>query len=137
MIFLGDHGCRLGCAVILVSSCSCFQFNIHGGHSTPAIPIADVRKSRILTRRNPTVIAPLYPSSRKPSSCSTEFAATTSSESSSGSSSISTGTYSNGESRNCYPMGVSRHYFEDMEEQSGKDYRWIKPLAKPVSRVMM
>jgi hypothetical protein len=34
-------------------------------------------------------------------------------------------------------MGITKHYFETMEAQSGKDYRWIKPLAKPVSRVMM
>ena len=36
-----------------------------------------------------------------------------------------------------YTLGISRHYFEQMEERSGKDYRWIKPLSKPVSKVMM
>jgi hypothetical protein len=36
-----------------------------------------------------------------------------------------------------YTLGISRHYFDEMEERSGKDYRWIKPLTKPVSQVMM
>lgn len=39
---------------------------------------------------------------------------------------------------NGYCLGVSKHYFEQMEERSGKDYRWImKPLTKPVSKVMI
>jgi hypothetical protein len=38
---------------------------------------------------------------------------------------------------NMYTLGISKHYFEQMEERSGKDYRWIKPLSKPVSKVMM
>jgi hypothetical protein len=134
MKFLCDHGCRLGCVAVLVSSCSCFQFKIPSGVSTPARPFSDERKQMFLTRRNPVVVAPLCPISKNLSSCSTKFAATTSSESSS-----STSSYSNGEShaRNYYPMGITKHYFETMEAQSGKDYRWIKPLAKPVSRVMM
>ena len=36
-----------------------------------------------------------------------------------------------------YTLGISKHYFEEMEDRSGKDYRWIKPLTKPVSHVMM
>jgi hypothetical protein len=36
-----------------------------------------------------------------------------------------------------FKMDVSKHYFEEMEDRSGKDYRWIKPLTKPVSYVMM
>lgn len=36
-----------------------------------------------------------------------------------------------------YRLHVARHYFEEMEDRSGKDYRWIKPLAKPVSYVMI
>mmetsp|Transcript_6455 Transcript_6455/g.7440 ORF Transcript_6455/g.7440 Transcript_6455/m.7440 type:complete len:650 (-) Transcript_6455:2756-4705(-) len=36
-----------------------------------------------------------------------------------------------------YTLGISRHYFEQMEERSGKDYRWIKPLTKPFSKVMI
>eukprot|EP00537_Pseudo-nitzschia_pungens_P013880 CAMPEP_0172395748 /NCGR_PEP_ID=MMETSP1061-20121228/21606_1 /TAXON_ID=37318 /ORGANISM="Pseudo-nitzschia pungens, Strain cf. pungens" /LENGTH=577 /DNA_ID=CAMNT_0013127441 /DNA_START=411 /DNA_END=2141 /DNA_ORIENTATION=- len=36
-----------------------------------------------------------------------------------------------------YQFKVARHYFEEMEDRSGKDYRWIKPLAKPVSHVMI
>jgi transposase len=45
----------------------------------------------------------------------------------------------NGDShdRNYYPMGITKHYFETMEERSGKDYRWIKPLSQPVSQLMM
>eukprot|EP00532_Pseudo-nitzschia_australis_P013305 CAMPEP_0168208348 /NCGR_PEP_ID=MMETSP0140_2-20121125/2018_1 /TAXON_ID=44445 /ORGANISM="Pseudo-nitzschia australis, Strain 10249 10 AB" /LENGTH=586 /DNA_ID=CAMNT_0008134735 /DNA_START=572 /DNA_END=2332 /DNA_ORIENTATION=- len=36
-----------------------------------------------------------------------------------------------------YQFQVARHYYEEMEGRSGKDYRWIKPLAKPVSHVMI
>ena len=36
-----------------------------------------------------------------------------------------------------YKFDISKHYFEEMEGRSGKDYRWIKPLTKPVSHVMM
>ena len=36
-----------------------------------------------------------------------------------------------------YKFDVSKHYFEEMETRSGKDYRWIKPLKKPVSHAMM
>lgn len=35
-----------------------------------------------------------------------------------------------------YKFDVSKHYFDEMEHRSGKDYRWIKPLTKPVSHVM-
>ena len=36
-----------------------------------------------------------------------------------------------------YSMDISKHYFDEMEGRSGKDYRWIKPLTKPVSHAMM
>lgn len=36
-----------------------------------------------------------------------------------------------------YTLGVSKHYFDVMEDQSGKDYRWIKPLQQPFSKVML
>ena len=36
-----------------------------------------------------------------------------------------------------YTLDISKHYFEEMEDRSGKDYRWIKPLTKPVSHVML
>eukprot|EP00536_Pseudo-nitzschia_multiseries_P001112 jgi/Psemu1/317492/estExt_fgenesh1_pm.C_140002 len=36
-----------------------------------------------------------------------------------------------------YQFKIAKHYFEEMEGRSGKDYRWIKPLAKPVSHVMI
>jgi len=36
-----------------------------------------------------------------------------------------------------YTLDISKHYFDEMEDRSGKDYRWIKPLTKPVSHVMM
>jgi hypothetical protein len=36
-----------------------------------------------------------------------------------------------------FTLDVSKHYFDEMEDRSGKDYRWIKPLTKPVSHVMM
>lgn len=35
-----------------------------------------------------------------------------------------------------FTLDVSKHYFDEMEDRSGKDYRWIKPLTKPVSHVM-
>lgn len=35
-----------------------------------------------------------------------------------------------------YTYDVSKHFFDEMETRSGKDYRWIKPLTKPVSHVM-
>ena len=41
------------------------------------------------------------------------------------------------EKRVSYTLDISKHYFEEMEDRSGKDYRWIKPLTKPVSHVMM
>ena len=34
-------------------------------------------------------------------------------------------------------LAHSRDYMRQLERQSGKDYRWIKPLTKPVSRLMM
>ena len=40
------------------------------------------------------------------------------------------------EKRIKYAMDISKHYFEEMEVRSGKDYRWIKPLTKPVSHAM-
>jgi hypothetical protein len=36
-----------------------------------------------------------------------------------------------------YPLGITKHYFEIMEEESGKDYSWIKPLTQPVSQAML
>lgn len=36
-----------------------------------------------------------------------------------------------------YTLDISKHYFDEMEGRSGKDYRWIKPLTKPVSHVMI
>ena len=36
-----------------------------------------------------------------------------------------------------YTLGVSKHYFDVMEDRSGKDYRWIKPLQQPFSKVML
>jgi hypothetical protein len=49
------------------------------------------------------------------------------------------GGYYNDELAKKYPyhLGISKHYFEFMEEQSGKDYRWIKPLTQPVSQLML
>lgn len=35
-----------------------------------------------------------------------------------------------------YSLDISKHYFDEMETRSGKDYRWIKPLTKPVSHAM-
>jgi len=36
-----------------------------------------------------------------------------------------------------YTLGVSDHFFDVMEDRSGKDYRWIKPLQQPLSKVML
>jgi hypothetical protein len=38
--------------------------------------------------------------------------------------------------RRFQPIGVTKPFFETLEEQSGKDYAWIKPLTQPVSALM-
>ena len=33
-------------------------------------------------------------------------------------------------------LGISKYYTENLERKSGKDYRWIKSLTKPLSHPM-
>jgi hypothetical protein len=32
---------------------------------------------------------------------------------------------------------ITKSYFENLERQSGKDYRWLKPIPPPVSKLML
>ncbi len=124
-----EHGCRLGCIILLIASCSCFQLTIPARVAAPMRSISKLHEPRWGSKHKPWQLTLLYPTAINMSRNSTEYAA----------SSGSTGNLANGDSlgRNYYPMGITKHYFETMEEQSGKDYRWIKPLKKPVSQLMM
>lgn len=129
-----QDGCRLGCIALLITLCSGFQFKIPSRIATPVKPGA-WHKPKFLSRRTPRNKMPL----QRPAAVNLSSSNSTDYDSVGSGGMSSSTSLANGDShdRNYYPMGITEHYFEKMEERSGKDYRWIKPLAKPVSRVMM
>ena len=142
----GKHGSRLGCIVLLFAPCLSFQTKfsripvIRHGLRPPANSPLSQSKERPPTSYTDRNLVPYDPSS------SNNFCGKIRNDSSSKTSSEAFSYMDiNGNSNDnfvqdkssSYTLGVSKHYFEQMEERSGKDYRWIKPLTKPVSKVMM
>jgi hypothetical protein len=136
MKLIGRHGCRLGCIVLLATSCESFQSQLPS-----IVPTASTTIHQRLARSSSSSSSS---SSKTSTTISTKYyqpkslrhVITSSSSNLFGSSDRgdSTSTY---EKLDGYPLGITRHYFEEMEERSGKDYSWIKPLTQPVSDLMM
>ena len=166
MVVEGKHGCRLGCIAILFTSCVSFQNELPRiPISSPGLrwrshkpPLSKPKRSHasITPRRTFRNLVPYDPSSTSyfPMNMSNE----TSSNWSSDTNNISingneTNNFVQNKTNNIkieenennnyiekktisYTLGISKHYYEVMEDRSGKDYRWIKG-KKPVSHVMM
>lgn len=146
----GKHGSRLGCIVLLLSSCLSFHTNIH---RIPATRSSSRRQRSLISfspqrakwaDRNYMIPYDPSPASNSPGETGKDNDTATASTSNSGND-ITNNIGINGntdnnyvqDKTNMYTLGISKHYFEQMEERSGKDYRWIKPLSKPVSKVMI
>ena len=160
----GKHGSRLCCIVLLFTSCLSFQTNLpiipvtrSGWRSQssssswqserpPPSSSSSSSSPRPIRRSVRNYLVPYDPSSSA-YNLSDNMSNGTSSNlySSNDANNISINdSIENSSSNNfvqdktsTYTLGISRHFFEEMEERSGKDYRWIKPLTKPVSQVMM
>lgn len=158
------NGCRLGCTTILFASCSSFQNNLpripfpSPGLRWRVSKITSPKSERPCAkspRRSVRNLFPLDPSST--SYFPINMSNGTSSDSYHDAININgdenkfflenkTNNIKIEENNNnnyiekkrvSYTLDISKHYFEEMEGRSGKDYRWIKPLTKPVSHVMM
>ena len=44
--------------------------------------------------------------------------------------------WNRGDNYQLHGLTLTRDYMKQLEKESGKDYRWIKPLTTPVSRLM-
>lgn len=135
MKVIGNQRCMVGCIILLATSCECFQSQLPS-----VIPTASNTIQQRLTRSSSSSASS---SSKTSTTISTKYyqpkslrQVITSSSNLFGSNDRgdSTSTY---EKLDGYPLGITRHYFEEMEERSGKDYSWIKPLTQPVSDLMM
>merc|ERR1719464_601810 len=120
--------------VLLFASCSSFQTKLHRISATmngrQLISSNSLQRSKCT---DPNYMIPFDPSSA--SNFSGQMRNGTSTPSNSNASNDFTNISINGNSKNnyvqdktnTYTLGIPRHYFEQMEERSGKDYRWIKP----------
>lgn len=157
-----NHGCRLGCIALLFTTCLSFQNNLprirfpspglrwRFPESTSRVSERWRSKSSRRTHHN---LFPFEPTSL--SSFAINMSNETSDDDDSNSISVN-GNEENYFSQNItnnirieennnyierrrvsYILDISKHYFDEMEDRSGKDYRWIKPLTKPVSQIMM
>jgi len=158
------HGCRLGCIALLFVSCLSFQNNLRRIQSfdsrlswqSSRTSISKLERSSKLSRLTFRNLFPFEPST------ASSYSVSTSNDTLSDSNVPSYNENINGndnsyflqnrsnsikieENENYieekrvsyYTLDISKHYFEEMEDRSGKDYRWIKPLTKPVSHVMI
>jgi len=158
------HGCRLGCIALLFASCLSFQYELPRiPLSNPGLrwrfpKSTSPKPERLCAKLSRRTFRNLFP--YDPSSTS-NFPIYMSNETSSDTSNDPSDISVNGNENNnfvqnrtnnikieennnyiekkrvSYTLDISKHYFEELETRSGKDYRWIKPLTKPVSHVMM
>jgi hypothetical protein len=146
MGFEGQYGRSLGCVVLLAASCTCFQARFpvasrrFGSYSTLTAPWSSPQGATSIRQSQAFNVIPLTPASSAAGTMSNETIHTTASTSMKTSSSANGIFYKRELTMNDpYPLGISKHYFEFLEEQSGKDYRWIKPLKKTpgISQLML
>lgn len=143
---MGQRGARVGCFPLLVASCACFQprfplvtrrFGNHGPRTSPSS--SSPPEGRTSSRQSQAFnLIPLDPVSSPPGDTRNDTTTPAKTTSMTTSSTTNGLFYKEELTRNDpYPLGISKHYFEEMEERSGKDYRWIKPLTQPVSQLML
>lgn len=178
---VGQHGGRLGCIILLATSCCCFQTKIPFATRRPndflrtGVVGRRLSRPRLGSSSSSSNLAPLNPppsaaaaspglpkilndtdmevlplvlnvssiNSNNFSENGVESPPSIPTDLGTSSSTINNDFAATNLARTMmqqqpvYSLGVAKHYFEVLEDRSGKDYRWIKPLAKPVSQVMM
>lgn len=143
---MGQHGRTLGCVILLATSCcTCFQSRFplasrrFGSYSTLAAPWSSPQGQTSVRQTQVFNVIPLTPVTPAPSAMNNNETIVHPTSSSMKTVSSTNGVFYRTQltQNDPYPLGISKHYFEFLEEQSGKDYGWIKPLKKPVSQLML